>query len=373
MSNLFINTSGMSEKFQKEFETLKENTKCPNILLLGQTGVGKSSLVNYIFGKQLADVSDTKPETRGFHYFSDSQTPVNIIDSEGYELEKSEEFLPALEKFVRESFNNLEKQVHLAWYCISAPSARVLSFDIQNIKTLLNQKVPVAVVFTKCDMDDPEGSIAKSMATVIDKEFKGRVPTFQTSNDKEVNVDLDVNNLINWSVDNISDENLKRGFIIAQKANLDCKKSMAISRIKYYAGAAAAIGASPIPMSDAIALTALQVTMAADIFHIYGIDNSFVNLTKNVIETKVVSMLGKMVAGNLIKLIPGFGHIAGALVNATVATSITYSMGYTICILACKAIENEWEGSELIENIFSEENFNNAFKQGESEAQSHNE
>ena len=71
-----------------------------------------------------------------------------------------------------------------------------------------------------------------------------------------------------------------------------------------------------------------------------------------------------MVAGNLIKLIPGFGSAAGAAVNATVAATITYSMGYTICIIARKAVESEWEGSELVENIFSEEYFNQAFEQG---------
>lgn len=368
MAGFVIDATGMAEKLQEDFERLKKSIERPNILILGQTGVGKSSLINCIFGKDLAAVSDIKPETRGFHYYQDSNTPVNVIDSEGYELEKSDEFLPALENFVQNSFKDTNKQVHLAWYCISTPSARILPFDIQNIKVLLGQKIPVAVVLTKCDLDDPEGTTAKGISDVVKKEFNGSVKTFQTSNDKEVNDSLDIKDLVTWSVDNISEENLKKGFIIAQKANLECKHIAATSRIKYYAGTAAAIGGSPIPMSDAVALTALQITMTADIFHIYGIDNSFANLAKNFIQSKVVSMMGKMVAGNLIKLIPGFGTAAGAAVNATVAATITYSMGYTICVIARKAIENEWEGSELVENLFSEEYFNQAFEQGIREA-----
>lgn len=368
MADVIIDTSGMAEKFQEEFERLKKSVKRPNILILGQTGVGKSSLINCIFGKQLAAVSDVKPETRGFHFYKDSSTPVNIIDSEGYELAKSEEFLPALESFIQSSFTDTNKQVHLAWYCISTPSARILPFDIQNIKVLLAQKIPVAVVLTKCDLDDPEGTTAKGISDVVQKEFNGNVKTFQTSNDKEVNDSLDIKALVSWSIDNISDENLKKGFIIAQKANLEYKYETAKSCIKYYVGLAAAIGGSPIPMSDAVALTALQITMTANIFHIYGIDNSTANLAKNFIQSKVVSMVGKMVAGNLIKLIPGLGSGAGAVINAGVAASITYSMGYTICILARKAVENEWEGSELMENIFTEEYFNQAWEQGSREA-----
>lgn len=367
MANFIIDVNGMAEKLLQEFETLKNNTKRPNILILGRTGVGKSSLINCIFGKELAKVSDVKPQTKGFYYYTAENTPVSIIDSEGYELENSEEFSPILKEFVESSFKEIEKQVHLAWYCIAAPSARVLPFDLENIKTLIEQKIPVAVTITKCDLDDPDGSIAKSLSNVIVKEFGDSVKTFQTSNDEKVNESLDIESLITWSVENISEENLKRGFIIAQKASLECKESKAKSRVKYYAMGAATIGASPIPMSDAIALTALQVGMTADIFSIYGIDNSILGLAKNLIQTKLVSLLGKTVAGNLIKLIPGFG-LAGSAINAAVATTITYSMGYALCILARKAIENEWTGNEIIENLFSTENFSKAFEEGEKEA-----
>lgn len=368
MADLKINTSEMSDKFLNEFENFKKQTKRPNILLLGQTGVGKSSLVNSIFGGNLAKISDIKPETRGFHYFSDQATPINIVDSEGYELEKSETFVPELKEFIQSSFLQQEKQIHLAWYCVATPSSRVLPFDIENIKVLRELEVPVAVVFTKTDMDNPDLSISTSMAKVINESFNGNVPVFKTSNDKETNELLDLSSLVTWSIDNISDENLKKGFIIAQKISLDKKDIIAKNRVKYYAGAAAAIGAAPIPGSDAVYLTALQMTMTADIFHIYGIENSIGELTRNFIQSKIVSALGKTIAGNLLKLIPGFGTVAGAAINATVAATITYSMGNAMCKIAKTAIERQL-GSGGLEELFTEENLNKVFDKAQKEVE----
>ena len=79
----------------------------------------------------------------------------------------------------------------------------------------------------------------------------------------------------------------------------------------------------------------------------------------NIIASKVISMLGKSVAGNLLKLIPGFGTAAGAAINATVAATITGALGYALVQLTKKAIEAEWSGdSKLLENLFTEENIN---------------
>ena len=67
-------------------------------------------------------------------------------------------------------------------------------------------------------------------------------------------------------------------------------------------------------------------------------------------------MLGKSLAGNLLKWIPGFGTAAGAIINGTVAATITTTLGYALVQLATKAVESNWSGdSEALNNIFSEE------------------
>ena len=360
-----MNTKDLKKQFEEDLKKAYQTIQHPNILLLGNTGVGKSSLINTIFGKKIAEISDVKPETRGFHLYSSSEITVNIIDSEGYELENEEYFKQSLNDYINKNFGDMRKQIHICWYCISLSSQRVLPFDIENLKYLtINKKIPTAVVFTQCDNDDMEGSIAKALSKTIYAHFGDDIPCFQTSNDPEINKELDLDKLIKWSEENISDENLRLGFIIAQKVSLKDKDNAANIRIKWYVAGASGVGASPIPCSDAILLTGLQVKMVADIYNIYGLDNGLTTVMRNLIQSKVVSMLGKMLAGNLVKWIPGIGTTIGGAINATVAGAITYAMGKSIAYLCHKAVEQCWEGNDkVLESIFTVDNLNKAFDQ----------
>ena len=69
-----FNSEDLKKKFEKELEDLRSSVKRTNILVVGQTGVGKSSLINVIFGEDIASVSHTKPETRGFHKYANCIT-----------------------------------------------------------------------------------------------------------------------------------------------------------------------------------------------------------------------------------------------------------------------------------------------------------
>lgn len=360
MDNIVIPTEGLDEQFEAQFTELKNEIKNPNILILGQTGAGKSSLINTIFGKNIASVSGTKPQTRGFQIYSDPEIPINIIDSEGYELGNTSTFKSMIDEFLNQNFDSLKDQIHLAWYCISVSSARVLPYDIENLSFLAEKNIPVCVVLTQCDNDTPEGSTAKSLQKIVTDRFGERIPCFQVSNDEEINKELNIDDLIEWSQNSLSEENLRLGFVVAQKKNLAIKQDNAESRIKFYGASAATIGATPIPVSDAVLLTALQVKMCADIFAIYGLDNTISSTVKNVISGQVVSLLGKTLAGNLIKFIPGIGSVGGALINATVATSITVSMGYAISRLTKKCIENKLTGKfmEGLPVIFNQDSLN---------------
>ena len=121
---------------------------------------------------------------------------------------------------------------------------------------------------------------------------------------------------------------------------LNAKHDAANARITIYAASAAGIGAVPIPMSDAVLLTPLQITMSTHIIHIYGMEN-YANISKALIGDVVIANLGKAFAGGLLKMIPGIGTLVGGLINAGVASLITSALGFAIseiCYDGCKKI-----------------------------------
>ena len=78
MSNF---TKTFEEAFQKEFQEQKAAIKKPNLAVVGGTGVGKSSLINRIFGKNVAKAGAGIPVTKGMNKIEDpsGSVPMNKI------------------------------------------------------------------------------------------------------------------------------------------------------------------------------------------------------------------------------------------------------------------------------------------------------
>jgi uncharacterized protein (DUF697 family) len=90
---------------------------------------------------------------------------------------------------------------------------------------------------------------------------------------------------------------------------------------------AAIIGCSPIPFSDAFLLVPVQLTMMSHLHKIFGQSWSE-SLGKSLSRELIVVGLGRGAVGNILKLVPAVGTVAGAAINGAVASTITESLGW---------------------------------------------
>ncbi|KZS22826.1 GTPase domain-containing protein [Wohlfahrtiimonas chitiniclastica] len=148
-----------------------------NIAIIGQTGVGKSSLINYLFGANVAAAGIGKPVTaNGFHeynYMIKGMT-VKIYDSWGLEVDKEDKWQNDLDEELKK--RGIDKPAsewfHSVFYCISAASARLQEVDCAIIRKLISKNYKVSVVLTKADTlsEDDEIEFIKVIAEELGKD-----------------------------------------------------------------------------------------------------------------------------------------------------------------------------------------------------------
>lgn len=108
-----------------------------------------------------------------------------------------------------------------------------------------------------------------------------------------------------------------------------------------FAASTTATGAVPIPFADAPLLIGQQVAMMIAINGVFEFDierDALTSLATAVIGVGGATVIGKTVASNLLKLIPGVGTVAGGAISAGTAGVITLALGKAY-IEVCKAIK----------------------------------
>ncbi|MCS6058124.1 GTPase domain-containing protein [Klebsiella variicola subsp. variicola] len=122
-----------------------------NIIVIGKTGVGKSSLINSVFRGDFARTGVGRPVTENINVIKKEGVPLQIIDTQGLEVADYEKTRLKIENYINEH-NNSEKSenyVHLAWLCINDTGKRYENAELDIAKFLINKGIPVIVVLTK--------------------------------------------------------------------------------------------------------------------------------------------------------------------------------------------------------------------------------
>lgn len=321
---------------QKIFSGLKDtiNNEKLNIFILGKTGVGKSTLINAVFGQNFAQTGQGKPVTQDTKSFTDNEG-LTIYDSPGLELtpDKKRE----IEKFLEEQERkNADEQIHLAWYCISEGSRRVEETEKELVRLLKSCKFPVLVVITKAMQDKDEKG--ERFSDVVQGQFGVdevfRVRALETEDDDgETKKIIGIKELIEKSY-KLLPEGQKAA--LARKQEYDkemqrkqCEKD-AKALITKYSALAATPCVNPLPFSDITLILPIQCTMIVHISKTYGLEFDTESAKKVALALIAVCGVGfgvKVAVGNILKFIPGAGSVAAAGINATIAATTTKAMG----------------------------------------------
>ena len=95
------------------------------------------------------------------------------------------------------------------------------------------------------------------------------------------------------------------------------------------AAGAAAAGAIPLPLSDAVPITASQIAMIVALGKVFGITLSQA-AAKSVASVAITQQTGRAVFANILKAIPGAGVVVGSVVGATTAATLTEALGWIV-------------------------------------------
>ena len=154
-----INTNNIRKRIIKELDEMNFF----NIILIGNTGVGKSTLINGFLHlkKNMAKEGDTaEPQKIGVwpkKYPVNARDTdidgINLFDTEGIEKKGENGFKPHLDKivdFIHSPETDLKEKINAIWYCINNNRLDGDEDYINEIfKLFTGLKIPIIFIFTK--------------------------------------------------------------------------------------------------------------------------------------------------------------------------------------------------------------------------------
>ena len=341
------------EKELGDFLSLVLDRRPPRFLLIGRRGVGKSTLINAIFGAEVRSVGDIEAQTGQavwLEYEHHGKT-LEVLDTRGLQ----EGSAPAEEDRAASSVESILQAVRARCPDVILFLVKATDVDVaihgdldalekihRKIKIVHKRQLPIVGIVTQCDGvappyirelptdDKKKNENIEKAVDVLGKHLRSRdyirehfldvVPTVgyaEFLDDGTVKGDLrwNIDHLVNLLLDELPQE-AKIDF--ARLAGIrEGQKKIAKRVVNSCATMCGIIGTVSLPFTDLPVLTSLQVTMILTISYISGRQLSVESAREFLAALGVnvgAAFVLREVARGLLRLFPGLGSVASGAV-----------------------------------------------------------
>ena len=339
------------EDFQLVYDEELKSLKRPTVLICGYTGTGKTTLIQKICGEDMVPEDEIAHDAPGTKVFKEYTTPlIRFWDSRGLEPgDEEEEFLSRTRDFVRnvQRSESVDDHIHIVWYCIQGPGARVTKSDERLINEIFG-KENTLVLITKNDITKPIQR--DSITSYLISKGVPEDMIIPVSED-----DPDSLNMVVQITHKLLPEAYKDAFISAQILSIVEKKELASTIIDSASTLALTSGWVPLPNTNAPIISVIQAKMISNLAMLYGFDKKEL---MTILAPTLGRLVGKQLASSLAKLIPGLG----IMISGGHASIITRALGRQVQSYLEKAAIDSLEGKPKDSFKFEWSEFENIFQ-----------
>ena len=258
-----------------------------NVLVIGNSGVGKSTLINSVLGDEKAKTGyGSSGTTDKLEIYESEEVAFRIIDTVGFEpsLVKGWKAINAVKKWSKESAKNgkEDSEINVIWFCVEGTSSKLFPKTIKDLSkaTAMWETVPIVVVITKSysvpertqNIEMVSNAFAKQKR--YSKNLKHIVPVVAstyTLNNTAFAAPEGITELIDVT-NELMPEGIKAGAHDIYNFKLKRKKGLAQSIVALSTTAAVTVAAVPISLADALILSPIEVAQINGLAQLYEIN-----------------------------------------------------------------------------------------------------